>query len=129
MYIVIVGCGQAGSRLAISLSTSKDNIVVVDINPRAFGVLGERFNGSTIVGDPMNTDVLERAGIKKADRLYVLTGNDDINLVVGQVAKKIYDVENVIVQVNSFYKDYLFSRKGLTIINKSKVLLSELKEV
>lgn len=129
MYVIIIGCGQAGSRLARTMSNSKDNIVVLDHEAKAFDVLGDRFNGRTVLGDPMDTKVLERAGIKSADRVYVLTGNDDLNIVVGQISKKIYDVEKVVVQVNSFYKDYLFSRKGLHIINKSKVLLGELKEV
>lgn len=129
MYVIIIGCGQAGSRLAKSMSNSKDNIVAIDHKVSAFDVLGDRFNGRTVAGDPMDVSLLERAGIKQADRVYVLTGNDDVNLVVGQIAKKIYDVDKVVVQVNSFYKDYLFSRKGLHIINKSKVLLGELKEV
>ena len=129
MYIIIIGCGQAGSRLAISLSNDKNNIVMIDNKAKSFEILGDRFNGSTICGDAMNTDILERAGIKNADRVYTLTGNDDVNIVIGQVAKKIYEIKSVVVQVNSFYKDYLFTRKGLHIINKSKVLLSELKEV
>lgn len=129
MYVVIVGCGQTGSRLAESLSNDKNNIVVVDSEPHAFDVLGDRFNGSTICGHAMDTVVLERAGIKSADRVYVLTGDEDLNIVVGQIAKKVYAVPSVVIQVSSFYKDYLFSRKGLYTINKSKVLLTELKNV
>jgi len=128
MYIVIIGCGETGSRLARSLSKSTDNIVIVDSNVKAFDALGDRFNGQTVQGDAMDLDVLEEAGIRQADRVFVLTGNEDINLVVGQVCKAIYEVPRVIVQVKTFFKDYIFSRKDLTIVNRSKVFIDTFKE-
>ena len=80
-YIVIVGCGKTGRELALEFS-KEHNVVVIDRNARALDSLGEDFNGKKILGDALDIRVLEEAGIKDADILVLVTGDDNLNLVM-----------------------------------------------
>jgi len=90
MYIVIVGCGNTGRSLAQELSRGIHNVVVVDKNERSLALLGERFNGMSVLGDALALDILEEAGIKGANALFAVTRDDNLNLVVAEIAKIAY---------------------------------------
>ncbi len=126
-YIIIIGCGKTGRNLALELAQSH-NVVVVDKNKRAIDLLGEAFNGKKILGDALNVTVLEEAGIKDADALILVTGNDNFNLVVGRVARKMYKVEKVVLQVYEVSKKKMFSQEGLMTINRTKILVEVFKK-
>ena len=102
-YVVIVGCGKSGKALAMELSHT-ENVVVVDKSLRQIDSLGDDFNGKKIWADAMDINTLEEAGIKEADIVFLLTGNDNLNLVVSKVVKRKYGVEKVVLQVNDIMK-------------------------
>ncbi len=126
-YIIIVGCGKTGRHLARELAQAH-NVVVVDKDPRALEVLGQEFNGKTVVGDVLNVEVLEEAGIQEADALILVTGNDNLNLVVSKVAKKKYDVKKVAIQVYDLGKKRQFSQEGLIMVNRTYLLVEVFKK-
>jgi len=126
-YILIVGCGKAGKELALEFART-DNVVMVDKDLKALDSLGDDFNGKKIWGDVLDVSVLENAGIKEADALFLLTGNDNLNLVVGKVAKRKYEVEKVVLQVNDIVKKRIFREEGLTIVNRTYLIVEVLKK-
>lgn len=128
MYIIIVGCGDIGYRLSLEFSSGDDNIVVIDKNRRATENLGTRFNGRIIIGDALDVDVLREANMDTADIVFVLTGNENLNLVIGQLAQKMFKVKKVVVQVRSFLKEEVFKKKGLIIINRTNFFLDKFKK-
>jgi trk system potassium uptake protein len=128
MNIIIVGCGELGSRLAENLSKGKDNIVVIDTSRKALKKLGIQFNGQAQQGDGLDPVVLERAGIESGDILFSLTGDEDLNLVIGQAAKKMYGVSKVIIQLHSSFKEGLAAKKGLIAVNRTNLFLEEFKK-
>ncbi|MCD6539372.1 MAG: NAD-binding protein [Candidatus Omnitrophica bacterium] len=128
MYIIIIGCGELGVKLAEELSLDKHDVVVIDKRRSALRKLGSNFNGQTISADALDLEVLKTAGIEKADALFLLTGNDNLNLVIGQLAKKVFKVRKVIVQVFSFFKEEVFKNKDLIIINRNNLFLDRFKE-
>ena len=121
-YIIIVGCGKTGKELALEFSKDH-NVVVVDMNAKALDALGEDFNGKKIVGDVLDIKVLEAAGIKEADSLILVTGNDNLNIVISKVAKKMYKVKKIALQVYETSKKKIFSEEGLIIVNKTYILV------
>jgi trk system potassium uptake protein TrkA len=121
-YIVIVGCGKTGKELAIEFSKGH-NVVVIDKNSRALSFLGEDFNGKTVVGDALDIKTLENAGIKEADILILVTGNDNLNIVISKVVKKMYKVKKIALQVYETSKKQIFSEEGLIIVNKTYILV------
>lgn len=126
-YIIVVGCGKTGRHLARELAQAH-NVVVVDKNPRTLDALEENFNGKKVLGDVLNIEVLESAGIKDADALILVTGNDNLNLVLGKVAKKKYNVDKVALQVYDLSKKRLFSQEGLIIVNRTYLLVEVFKK-
>jgi len=126
-YIIIVGCGKTGKELALEFS-KENNVVVIDRNYRTLVSLGEDFNGKKIVGDALDIKVLEEAGIKEADVLILVTGNDNLNLVISKVAKKMYKVKKIALQVYEASKKRVFSEEGLIIVDKTHILVEVFKK-
>jgi trk system potassium uptake protein TrkA len=97
--VIIVGCGRLGSMLANRLSSLGKDVVVVDPDEDAFKSLSTAFSGFRITGDAAELTVLRRAGIEGADCLLATTHNDNVNLMVAQVARTIFNVPVVIARV------------------------------
>ncbi|MBN3040461.1 MAG: TrkA family potassium uptake protein [Candidatus Omnitrophica bacterium] len=125
-YILIIGCGKSGKGLALDLSRS-ENVVVVDKSLRSLDTLGDDFNGKKIWADAMDTTTLEKAGVKEADIVFLLTGNDNLNLVVSKVVRRKYGVRQVILQVNDSTKEKIFQEEGLEIINRTSLMVEVLR--
>jgi len=99
MFIIIVGCGRLGSYLANRLSEGGHSVVAVDINEGAFTSLSPEFSGFRLEGDATEFAILREAEIAGADMVIVTTHNDNINLLVSQVAKKLFGVPRVVARV------------------------------
>lgn len=99
LYVIVVGCGRLGRLLANRLSGEGHQVVVVDRDVDRFGNLSTEFSGFTIEGNAVEPAVLRQAGIEKADCLFATTDKDNVNLMIAQVANKIYGVENVVARV------------------------------
>jgi Trk K+ transport system NAD-binding subunit len=126
-YIIIIGCGKTGKELANEFSKIA-NVVVVDKNLKALDLLGDNFNGKKIWGDVLDLNTLEEAGIKEADGVFLLTGNDNLNLVMGKVIKRKYGTKKVVLQVNDIVKKKTFKQEGLTIVNRTYLIVEVLKK-
>lgn len=121
MYIVIVGCGGLGSRLARILSRDGHDVVVVDRNPEAFRSLGTGFNGATITGTGIDEDVLKKAGIEQADALAALTNNDNTNIMTAQIAKEVFAVRRVMARIFDPDREYVYHELGLETVSPTAI--------
>jgi trk system potassium uptake protein TrkA len=98
MRIVVVGCGRLGAELALRLHAAGNDVVVIDQLAAAFDNLSPDYGGRTLQADVLAADVLRRAGIEQADCLAAVTNSDAVNAVVGQIARAIYGIGNVVVR-------------------------------
>lgn len=110
MYLVIVGCGKLGSYLANLLSLEDQDVVVVDKNSEAFSGLDEGFSGFALKGDATELEVLEQARVARANLVVACTENDNVNMMVAQIARDVFGVAKVLARVfdpdrASIYKD------------------------
>ncbi|MGE5605033.1 MAG: NAD-binding protein, partial [Bacteroidota bacterium] len=80
-------------------SENHPNIVIVDRSQEAFKILPVEFNGLTLVRDASEIPILEEAKIKTADVAFMVTNDENLNLILGQVAKEIYKVPKVIARI------------------------------
>ena len=120
-YIVIVGCGRLGSLLASTLSRQGSNVVIVDREESTFDLLSMDFTGFQILGDAAELAVLREAKINKADCLLAVTGNDNLNLMVAQIAKILFAVPTVLVRVFDPQREELYRDLGLVTISPTKL--------
>lgn len=126
MYIVIVGCGKIGSYLAKLLDKEND-VVVIDKDEKSFEKL-HNFNGIVKLGDALDIDVLKEAGIEKADAIAIITSNDNANIVIGQISKKMFKVPKVIVRISDPNKEKICKLLEIETINTTQIFASLIKE-
>ena len=117
MNIVIIGCGRFGSVLAKDLSGRDHNISVVDNDSERLGSLGTGFNGLIIKGVEYDDEVLQEAGISNADALLALTSDENINITVSLIAKKIYKVPRIIARTVNPDRQYIYEKLNIETIN------------
>lgn len=110
---LIVGCGRLGSSMANKCSLEGKNIIVLDRSADAFDRLSDTFGGYTMVGDVTDPTFLEEAHISSAKEIIVTTGDDNVNLFIAHIARKIYDVPEIYVRLNNPENEVLL--KGMSI--------------
>lgn len=117
MKVIILGSGRVGSAIAASLSASGSHVSVIDNDPDSLIRLGgDDFAGDFFVGEAMDPDVLERAGISHADAFIASTDDDNTNVVIAQIAQRRYHVENVVVRVFDPDKAAFYQQRGLRVV-------------
>lgn len=116
MYVIIAGCGKVGSGLANKLYKEGHDVVVVDFDEESFSKIDPDFNGLKIVGVPFDQDVLKKAGIDKAEAVAAVTPEDNVNIMVSQIAKDIYGVPRVLARIFNPEREYVFHQFGLETI-------------
>lgn len=116
MYIIVIGCGKVGAKLALSFSEEGHDVVIIDNDCNAFKNLGGDFGGVTITGVPIDQDVLKQAGIENADALAAVTPDDNVNVMVSQVAQEIFKVPKVITRIYNPSREHVFHEFGLETI-------------
>jgi trk system potassium uptake protein len=115
-YVVVVGAGRLGSILANRISRLGSSVVVVDRDERAFRNLDVDFSGFKVAGDAAEMAVLLRAGVDRADCVLAITPFDNVNLMVAQVAREMFDVERVIARNYDPAREVIYHEMGVETI-------------
>lgn len=102
MYFVIAGCGDVGAQIAGTLADKGHNVVIIDRDQTAFERLSPLFDGNAVWGNAIDLDVQRKSGVEKADVFIAVTENDNANLMAAQMAKKMFNVNNVVARVSRF---------------------------
>lgn len=124
--VIIVGCGRVGSRLALMLSDHDDNVCVIDRNPAAFASLGRDFNGSTFAGVGYDEEILVKAGIEECDFLAAVTQSDNANLMVVEIARRLYDVPHAVARLYDSTHERTYSQLGIDYVCGTALVAEEL---
>ena len=101
MYVIIVGAGKVGRNLARELFCKGNEVTLIESSRPRYLALEEEFEHAVQYGDATELWVLERAGIQRADLVIAVTGDDEDNMLVCQVAKEKYLCERIIARVNN----------------------------
>ncbi|MEC4987647.1 MAG: TrkA family potassium uptake protein [Oscillatoria sp. PMC 1068.18] len=120
-YIVIVGCGRLGSILASNLSSGGNSVVVIDSNDNSFNHLTSEFSGFKIVGDAAELSVLQTAKVNQADCLLAVTNNDNINLMVAQLAQTVFQVPTVLARIFDPEREQIYRDFGIETISPTQL--------
>jgi trk system potassium uptake protein TrkA len=101
MYIVVVGAGKVGWNLARELIGKGNEVTVIESDASRFAMVEEELEHAVHYGDGSELWVLERAGVARADMVIAVTGDDEDNILICQVAREKYGVERVIARCNN----------------------------
>lgn len=124
--IIVVGCGRVGSRLALMLSNYENNVCVIDRDPRAFASLGRDFNGATFAGVGYDEDVLMKAGIDECDFLAAVTQSDNVNLMVVEIARRLYDVPHAVARLYNTDHERAYLQLGIDYVCGTALVAEEI---
>ena len=115
MYIIIVGGGKVGYYLTKTLLSEGHEVLLIEKNPEKTELFVEQFGAVVVAGDGAEAAVLAQAGAARADVVIAVTGEDEDNLVVCQVAKTKFHVGRTIARVNNPKNEYLFRMLGVDV--------------
>jgi trk system potassium uptake protein TrkA len=117
MFIIIMGCGRVGARLAQMLTAAGHEVTILDIKSSAFSRLGPDFKGTTMLGNGIDQDLLRRAGIERADAFVAATQGDNRNIMASQIAQHVYGVRRVVTRIYDPLRSDTFAALGLRAIS------------
>jgi trk system potassium uptake protein len=101
VYIIIVGAGKVGWNLARELLEKQNEVTVIEEDRHRYLTVEQELEHNIQYGDASELWVLERAGIQRADMVIAVTGDDEDNILICQVAREKYMVERIIARVNN----------------------------
>ena len=101
LYVIIAGAGKVGWNLARELLEKGHEVTVIEQDRRRYLTVEQELEHAVQYGDATELWVLERAGIQRADLVVAVTGDDEDNLLICQVAKEKYLCERIIARCNN----------------------------
>ena len=115
-YTIIVGCGRLGAKIANALSDNEENVLVIDRSESSSKRLSSDFGGINIFGDGMDITTLKEAEIENASILVAVTDDDNVNIMIAQIAKTVFNVPRVIARLYDPEKACVFENQGIDIV-------------
>lgn len=125
MYIIIGGGGDVGYYLTKSLLSHGHEVLLIEKGSSRYTSLSEELGTSVYRGDACEARTMEEVGASRADVVIAVTGEDEDNLVICQMAKKRFKVGRTIARVNNPKHTDLFLKLGIDItVSPTKAILS-----
>src|SRR5437763_3031762 len=101
MYVIIAGAGKVGWNLARELIAKDREVTLIESDHRRFRIVEEEIEHAAQYGHATELWVPERAGIQRADLVIAVTGDDEDNILISQVAKEKYGCQRIVARVNN----------------------------
>lgn len=127
MNIIIIGGGNVGYYLAERLS-EKHYVVLIEKEEKLSESIASKLNCLVISGDGTDPDVLKKGGIQKTDIVAAVTGNDEDNLIICQIAKEMFNVKKVVARINNPKNEKTFNELGVDVAISGTSLLAKVIE-
>jgi len=114
VFVLIVGGGKVGLNTARQLLQLGHEIALVEQRKTRYDLIADRLGEDALVfGDGTEVWVLEKAGIGRADLVVAVTGDDEDNIIISQVAKLKFGVPKVVARVNNPFNQPTFDLLGV----------------
>ena len=129
MYVLIVGGGKVGDSLAKALSIGGYDTALVEKEERIAEKIAEELDHVLVVnGDGCDPGRLEDAGIARAQVVVAVTGDDEDNLIICQLARDTFGVSRVIARVNNPRNEITFQKLGIDTVSSTTIITKLIEE-
>lgn len=129
MYIIVVGGGKVGYYLTKTLLNEGHEVLLIERDVNKVETYSDRFGSVVLAGDGAEASVLAAAGAARADVVIAVTGEDEDNLVVCQVAKAKFHVARTIARVNNPKNEQLFRLLGIDVtVSQTNYILNLIEQ-
>jgi trk system potassium uptake protein TrkA len=130
VYIIVVRGGKVGYYLLRELLDTQQEVLLIEQTPARYAEIAQELGDSVVMeGDGCEASTMERAGAGRADLVVAVTGDDEDNLVVCQVAKHQFDVPRTVARVNNPNNELIFRKLGIdTTVSATSVILAQIEQ-
>jgi trk system potassium uptake protein TrkA len=128
MYVIISGGGKVGFYLAQELLNNNNEVLVIERDANRANQIAAELGSNIIHGDGCEATTLDAAGVARADLVAAVTGDDEDNLVVCEIARR-RGVPRTIARINNPKNELLFKRRGIeTTISATQAVLAQIEQ-
>jgi trk system potassium uptake protein TrkA len=128
MFVIVAGGGKVGFYLAKALLNEGHEVLVIERNRGRVDQIKEELGAVALLGDASEASVLVAAGIGRADVVVAVTGHDEDNLVICQMAKRTYSVARTVARINNPKNEKIFSILGIdATVSSTELILQEIE--
>ncbi|MBN1934866.1 MAG: TrkA family potassium uptake protein [Anaerolineae bacterium] len=129
MYNIIVGGGKVGYYLAKSLLEQEHEIRLIEREPRRYAALRDELAAAVLLGDGCDVMTMLRAGLDRASAVIAVTGDDEDNLVICQIARHRFNVPRTVARINNPRNKNIFQRLGIDVtVSSTEVILAQIEQ-
>ena len=129
MFVLVVGGGKVGYYLAKELIENGHEVVVMEKDRTRAAQITDEIGSIVVAQDGCEGKYLGEAGCARADIVAAVTGDDEDNLVICQMAKHHFDVRRTIARVNNPKNEELFRHLGVDeIISPTRMILGSIEQ-
>ena len=129
MYIIVAGGGKIGYYLARELIEQEHEVLVIEKDPKRVDLITSDLGNVVYRGDAAEAVTLAEAGAGRADLVCAVTGDDEDNLVIAQLAKKRFKVNRTIARINNPKNEQIFRLLGIdATVSTTDIILSILEQ-
>jgi trk system potassium uptake protein TrkA len=129
MFVLVVGGGKVGYYLTRELIDAGHEVVLMERDPGRASQIADEIGSIVVAHDGCEGKYLGEAGCNRADIVAAVTGDDEDNLVICQMAKHHFDVPRTIARVNNPSNEDLFRHLGVDeIISPTRMILGSIEQ-
>jgi trk system potassium uptake protein TrkA len=129
VFVLVIGGGKVGYYLTKELIDSGHEVVLMEKDPTRASQIADEIGSIVISHDGCEGKYLAEAGANRADIVAAVTGDDEDNLVICQMAKHHFDVPRTIARVNNPANEALFKHLGVDeLISPTRMVLGSIEQ-
>jgi trk system potassium uptake protein TrkA len=129
VYIIVGGGGKVGFYLTRELITQGHEVLLIERDGRRCEQIASELGNVVLKGNADEASVLGDAGANRADVVVAVTGDDEDNLVICQVAKRRFDVPRAVARINSPKNESIFRLLGIdATVSSTDLILSVIEQ-
>src|SRR5919204_33284 len=129
MYAIIAGGGKVGFFLARELIEQGHEVLIIENNPERAEFIANELGNVVLRGNADEASTLAEAGAERSDVVIAVTGDDEDNLVICQVAKRRFGTRRAIARINDPRNEAIFRMLGVdATVNATQMMLSVLEQ-
>ncbi len=130
MYVIVVGGGKIGYYLTKTLVNEGYEVLLIEKDKKKVETYLDRFGSVVMLGDGCEVSTLELAGAARSDVVIAVTGDDEDNMVICQVAKARFNVPRTVARVNNPKNEQLLRNLGVDeTVNQTNLTLNILEQM
>ena len=129
MYVIVVGGGKVGYYLTKQLLSEGHEVLLLEKDRRRQAALAEQMGEVVMQGDGCEVRIMSEAGFGRADVIVAVTGDDEDNLVICQMAKRKFEAPRTVARVNDPDNLALFEKLGIdTTVSSTQIIFNLLDQ-